>query len=49
MKTRTLDGVEQQIQDTCSAVSIDFLMKSAESVSSMLQKCVQNAGASVEI
>jgi hypothetical protein len=46
-KLRTLDELEQQFRDMVFLMSEGNLL--TEPVSSMLQKCVQNAGAHVQI
>jgi hypothetical protein len=46
---RTLDELEQQIRDTCAAVSLVLLKEKCESASCGLLKCAQNTGVCAEI
>jgi len=43
IKTNNTDGLRLRIFDIFAAVRLDFLRKSVESLSSRLQKCVQDA------
>jgi len=48
-KSRTLDKLGRKTQDTLVAVCLEFLRKTAGSLYSTFQKCVQNSVASREV
>jgi len=48
-KPKTCDEWEQQISDSFATVLLNFVRIRVQPVSSMLQKCMQNAGAYVKI
>jgi hypothetical protein len=48
-KPKALDELEQKIRGFLFAIFPEFLERGVDFVSSGLQKCVQNAAASVEI